>query len=561
VADLIRASNLWPPVRPRSIDLSAPIFKLLEAVGVARQLDLAGSFALLPLGVMIRDRIEAIIRRSFTERGFGVFMLPVLQSRAIWESSGRWRLYADSGELFRVAGRGEEEAACLGPTSEEISVSVIAADLATYRDMPARLYQSTQKFRNEISPRNGLMRAREFEMADAYTFDATREEMLAAIADLNAACSCALARMGFPEILAIPADGGDISKAPSTEHVVRGGAGHSRFVECPQCGYRADPEVAVAAFPRPDRHATTAGDANVAKVMAFRGTAKETGLLISVVIRGDLQVSGRKVVEALKLNALSRLTEAEFRQAFGVEPHALDPAAAVAASDEVLFDTSAAGLRDFTIAASAGGLSHGANWGQGPLLEGIVPQGAVAAVHAADSGLWCGACGEGIFESCRSVELGHVFELSDRYSTPMGLRFTSRDGRVTTPLMACSGIGVGRCLQALAEQFRDERGLRWPGQVAPAQVHMIVASRGEEAESRARRLRALLIENDISVLWDDRENSIGDRFRYAWALGLPHQVVVPSRATDPVFELIERATGSSAEVDESTLITVLKAKG
>ena len=108
-------------------------------------------------------------------------MLPVLQSRAIWENSGRWKLYADSGALFRVAGRGEEEIACLGPTSEEISVSVVAADLKTYRDLPVRLYQSTQKFRNELSPRGGLMRAREFEMADAYTFDATREGMLASV--------------------------------------------------------------------------------------------------------------------------------------------------------------------------------------------------------------------------------------------------------------------------------------------------------------------------------------------------------------------------------------------
>lgn len=560
MTDLIRASSLWPPVRPRSIDLDAPTFKLLEAVGLVRQLDLAGSFALMPLGVMIRDRMEAIIRKAFVERGFGAAVLPVLQSRVIWESSGRWKLYADSGALFRVAGRGEEETACLGPTSEEISVSVVAADLATYRDLPVRLYQSTQKFRNELSPRGGLMRACEFEMADAYTFDATREGMLASVKDLNAACRSALTRMGFPEVLAIPADGGDISKAPSTEHAVRSDTGQSEFVECRQCGYRADPEVAVAAFPRPDRHRAAGGDANAAKVMAFQGTREGTDLVVCVVIRGDLQVSARKVVEVLKVSGLRKLTEAEFREAFGVERHRLNPVVALEASDEMLFDTSAAQLRDFTIADPAVGLCHGANWGTGPLLDDVLPARAVA-VHAADAGLWCGACGEGLFESCRSAELGHVFELGDRYSAPMGLRFADRDGRAAAPLMACSGIGVGRCLQTLAHLLRDKRGLRWPAQVAPAQVYMIVASRSEDAEPRARRLQEVLLKAGVTVLWDDREVSLGERFRYAWALGLPYQVVVSSRAADAGFEWIERATGARGEADADTLITMLKAAG
>lgn len=556
MVDLIRTSTLWPPVRPRSIDLDAPTFKLLEAVGLVRQLDLAGSFALMPLAAMIRDRMEAIIRKSFVERGFGAAVLPVLQSRAIWENSGRWKLYADSGAMFRVAGRSGEENACLGPTSEEISVSVVAADLKTYRDLPVRLYQSTQKFRNELSPRGGLMRAREFEMADAYTFDAMREGMLAAVEDLNAACCSALTRMGFPEVLTIPADGGDISKAPSTEHAVRSDTGQSEFVECPQCGYRADPEVAVAAFPRPDLRAAAGGDANVAKVVAFQETKDGTDLLVCVVIRGDLQVSARKVAEVLKASALRMLAEAEFRDAFGVEPHMLNPVVALQASDEVLFDTSAAQLRNFTIAGPAGDLCHGANWGVGPLLGNVLPRGAVA-VHTADAGLWCGACGEGLFESCRSVELGHVFELGDHYSAPMGLRFTDRKGRSTAPLMACSGIGIGRCLQTLAHLLRDEHGLCWPAQVAPAQVHMIVAASSEEAESRARRLQEALIENGITCLVDDREVSLGERFRYARALGLPYQVVVPSRAADPGFEWIKRATGARGQVDAATLISML----
>ncbi|MEU6162849.1 proline--tRNA ligase [Streptomyces tanashiensis] len=557
MADLIRVSTLWPPVRPRSIDLDATTHGLLEAVGVIREADLAGSFALMPLGVLIRDRIEAIIRRSFVEHGFGAIMLPVLQSRAIWESSGRWQTYADQEALFRVVGRGEEATACLGPTSEEISVVTVASDLVSHRDLPVRLYQSTSKFRNELSPRGGLLRAREFEMADAYTFDADRAGMLAAVEALNAACQSALSRMGLPGVQRIPADGGDISKAPSTEHVVRSELGQSQFVECPACAYRADPEVAVAAFPHPDRHPAADAGAQTVKVMAFGCVRAGEELVVSVVIRGDLQVSLRKVVEILEASSVRALSEAEFRASFSVEPHTLNPAIALSASDEVLFDTSVADLRDFTTVSSATGLIHGANWGEGPLLDQVIPEHPVA-VHAADAGLWCGRCGEARFEVHRAIELGHVFELGDRYSTPMGLRFVDREGRDSAPLMACSGIGVGRCLQTLADAFRDERGLNWPAEVAPAQVHMIVAARGEEPERDAMRLQGVLAANGISTLLDDRDVSLGERFRYAWALGLPHHVVVSSRTREGVYEHTDRTTGLSQDVAESELLKILK---
>ncbi|MGQ4332362.1 proline--tRNA ligase [Streptomyces hayashii] len=560
MADLIRVSTLWPPVRPRSIDLGATTHGLLEAVGLIREVDLAGSFALMPLGVLIRDRIEAIIRKSFVEHGFGAVMLPMLQSRAIWESSGRWQVYADAEALFRVVGRGEEESACLGPTSEEISVVTVASDLASHRDLPVRLYQSTNKFRNELSPRGGLLRAREFEMADAYTFDADRSGMLAAVEALNAACQSALTRMGLPGVLTIPADGGDISKAPSTEHVVRSELGQSQFVECPNCAYRADPDVAVAAFPRPDRHHAADADAQTAKVMAFGCVRAGEELVVSVVIRGDLQVSHRKVADVLGASSIRTLSEAEFRACFGVEPHTLNPAIAASTSNEMLFDTSVADLRDFTTVSPLTGLIHGANWGEGPLLDQVTPERPVT-VHVADAGLWCGKCGEGIFESHRAVELGHVFELGDRYSTPMGLRFVDREGRHAAPLMACSGIGVGRCLQTLADAFRDERGLSWPAQVAPAQVHVIVAAQGEEAERRALRLQGVLAANGVTTVLDDRDVSLGERFRYAWALGLPHHVVVSTRTEDGVYEHTDRAAGLSQDVTESDLLKILSGVG
>lgn len=531
MSDVTYLRESWPPVRSRGIDLSGSTYALLEAAGIVRRTDLPGSFALMPLGVTIRDRMVRIIERAFRECGFVTVMLPSLQSRAVWERSGRWAVYARDGSLFRVTGRREDQEYCLAPTSEEIAVLVTGSDLRSYRDLPVRIALTTPKFRDEISPRGGLLRAREFEMADAYTFDATTAGMHESISRLNRACRTALARMGFTGLLEVPADGGDISQAPSTEHVVYSDAGQSDLLECDGCGYRGDAAVITAAFSPGDEGGTV-------KMVAFRCGER----VVCVGIRADLEVSTRKVVAAIGARAAGVLPAGEFSTVFGVEPHRLGPASAAASGAELLFDASVVGLRDFTV-ATPDGLAHGVNWGDEP--AGGDP-GPGIDLHRAAEGLLCGRCRTRRLRPRRAIELGHVFELGERYSGPMGLRFTGSDGRSHTPVMACSGIGVGRCLQALAELRRDERGLRWPAPVAPARLHVIPLTNDPGAVTR---VVGTAVKAGASVIVDDRDVSAGERFRYAWALGLPAHVVI----ADHGLEWVDRGSGDQRPISYAEL--------
>lgn len=548
---ILRSASLWPPIRPRSLDITGSTFDLLEAVGIARRTGLAGSIALLPLGVAIRDRIEAVVRRAFAERGFLSMSLPALQSRALWERSGRWDVYTSDGSMFQLQGR-DGQSYCLTPTSEELAVATVATDLRSYRDLPLRLYQSAAKYRDELSPRGGFIRAREFEMADCYTFDTSIADMHRAVEDLNAACSQALANLGLPVVHAIPADGGDISNAPSTEHVVPADIGQSEYLECPHCGYRGDGMVISARFDSDETVGAPKSD--WVKVIAFRCTVDGQDLVISVAIRGDLQASPRKVLGAIGAESIRLLDENEFRQVFHLDPHFLNPGVADQFGDRLLFDTSVIEMRNFVIAdsESATGLRGDCDWNSGPLLAGILPDKG-SNVHAAIAGLRCGRCGEDRLVAHQAVELGHVFELGTRYSAPMGLSYLDETGASATPQMACSGIGIGRCLQTLAHVGRDERGLRWPVNIAPAHVHVMAADEREAASRRVDDIAATLAAAGVDVLVDDREVTVGEKFRYAWALGIPHVLVVSDRRRTGGVEWTSRWAGRTVDVVEAEL--------
>lgn len=550
-ARVTRLSRSWPPVRSRGIDLSGATFELLTCLGIVRRTDVAGVFSLMPLGLAIRDRMESVVRQTFLTHGFAPVSFPSLQSRAMWQRSGRWAVYAEEGSLFQVTGRRSEERWCLAPTSEEMAVDTVAADLRSYRDLPVRLYLSTTKFRDEISPRGGLMRAREFEMADAYTFDRTPADMARSLELLNKACQLSLRNVGFVDTTTVPADGGDISRAPSTEHVVVSDIGQSEFLRCPGCGYLGDPDVVSAAFPSAADRPAAPTTANVVKVLAFRCALDADSQVVSVAIRGDLQVSERKLLAATGASSVRLLATEELLDVFGVDRHFVHPKIA-ASRGRLLYDQSVVSMKDFVVADpdSADGLGQQANWGTGPLLSGVLPD-AGSDLHRCATGVHCGQCGKQEFQAYQSVELAHVFELGRRYTEPMGLRYRDARGEPAVPLMACSGIGLGRCLQTLAHVRRDERGLHWPSAVAPADVHLVPVSHGEAGVADADQVARRLAEAGLSVLIDDREVSTGERFRYAWALGVPHHLVVSRRNGRVRMEWVRRADGSSTELSEA----------
>lgn len=541
-------SSVWPPLRP-TVDLSMSTYALLEAAGLVRRSPVSGVHTLLPLGLRVRDQIAAISRRAFERQGFGAVSFPALQSRSMWEESGRWAIYQDEGALFVVDG-GSAGEMCLTPTSEEIAVATVRTDLRSYRDLPARLFLSTPKFRNEMSPRGGLMRAREFEMADAYTFDAHADGMGESVQSLNEACSAALSNMGLHGALQVGADGGSISNGPSTEHIVIADFGESNFLACTYCGKRGAPELVSGLFiSEPDKSTTEP----VVKVMVFAGAG---GRVVAVMIRDDLHVSTRKVAATLG-EPVAFLPADRIASIFDREPGTLNPWDAVKHSDVALFDESVTNLKRFTI-ADGSQLRAGVRWDGYGGLPAIAPAG--RDLHRAVPGLRCGHCGTGRFEEIEAVELAHVFELGRQYSAKMGLRFAGADGNPGVPYMACSGIGITRCLQTIAGQFRDRSGLRWPAGVGPADVH-VIGLRADQPEARERIMMvAQTLAKAARVIADDRHAAAGDKFTFASLLGVPCQIVVSPRQDPGEVELISRWTGRRRVTDLSQAVGEVKAQ-
>ncbi|MET9484386.1 aminoacyl--tRNA ligase-related protein [Streptomyces sp. NPDC006638] len=538
------ASRLWPPVRPRTGVASASVLDLLHTLGLVARTDATGVHSLLPLGLRVHDRLTAIARRAFEERGALTFAPPTLQSRTLWEQTGRWDVYRCEGALLTVSSSSGEEM-CLAPTSEEIAAATVRDHLRSHRDLPVRLSLSTAKFRDELSPRGGLMRGREFTMADAYTFDTGPDTMRESVDFLNDACTAALTGMGLTGAFTAAADGGSISAGPSTEHFVLADSGQGSIFACTHCGNRGDSAV-VAAHPPPP------GPDPVVNVIAFTLTLPDgTAQTATVAIRSDLHVSPRKVAAAIGATRVDLFDPDHLHDQLGKKAGTLTPWDAAGAPEVLpLYDLSAAELETFAIPDGSTGLRTGVRWSGSPGLPALHPGG--AELHHATESSGCGVCRQGRYRALRAIEVAHVFELGTQYATPMNLRYSDPNGRPTTPWMACSGIGITRCLQTAAELNRDRHGLRWTPGTGPADVHIVVLRADlPEMRDRADRLARDLAARRVSVLVDDRPLPAGDKLRYARLLGLPHAAVLSPDHTDAETEDITRSTGRTTRTDLS----------
>ncbi|MFD7505401.1 proline--tRNA ligase [Streptomyces sp. NPDC059850] len=524
------ASRLWPPVRRRAINTTVSTLDLLESLGYIAKTDAIGVFTLLPLGLRVHDRLAGIARTAFEERGANTVGFPALQSRSLWEQSGRWAAYQAEGALLTVTSRSGEQM-CLAPTSEEIAVATVREHLRSYRDLPVRLFLSTSKYRDEIAPRGGLMRGREFTMADAYTFDTAPDGMRTSIDFLNDACRAALLRMGLTGVFQAQADGGSISAGPSTEHLVLGETGQSTILVCDHCGHRGDDAV-LSARPTPLKHP-------IVNVITFALTAHDgASAPAAVAIRSDLRVSPRKLAAATGAARVELLNSAELPEHFGKEAGTLTPWDCGKAT---LFDTSVAHLETFSISDGATGLRHHVTWSGTKDLPALSPT--AVDLHRSAQGMGCGRCDDGHYREARAIELAHVFELGTQYTAAMNLSFTNEHGTARTPHAACSGIGITRCLQTLADLHRDKDGLRWKPATAPAALHIIVLRPDLPAmRERSEQVVQHLRDRGASLFIDDRLEPAGEKFRYANLLGLPHALVLSPQQNEHEVELIDRWT-------------------
>lgn len=588
---------LFVTLREDPVEAELPSHKLLLRGCFIRRLS-PGIYTYLPLLWRVLQKISEIVRQEMNAIGGQECLLPQLQPAEIWRESGRWDVYTQAeGIMFALKDRqGREQA--LGPTHEEV-ITLLARDLIrSYRQLPQTLYQIQTKFRDEIRPRFGLMRGREFIMKDAYSFHANEESLRQTYQDMYRAYSRILRRCGL-EFRVVDADAGAIGgpSAASQEFMVLASAGEDEILYTPDGSYAANVEKAVSIPPPAAESPYTAfqvldtpGTETIEKLAAFLKISStlivknvlyqalyDNGLRVAVLlsIRGDQEVNEVKLAnhlsrlaeryQASKLLKLA-LADAEIQNSWQGDPIPVGyiapdlPDSCLGRQKNLapqilrLADQTAALLQNFVTGGNQVG-QHvvGANWGeQYPLPE-------VVDVRKAQAGDRSVLNPDQILETARGIEIGHIFQLGLKFSLPMRATFTDEQGSEQPLWMGCYGIGVSRLAQAAVEQSHDANGIIWPVAIAPYHVVVVVPNISDaEQMSVAEKLVQDLAAAGIETLWDDRDERAGVKFKDADLIGIPYRLTTGRSLKQGKVELTERASGQATEIPIEEVVTTLK---
>ncbi|MBC7246578.1 MAG: proline--tRNA ligase [Actinobacteria bacterium] len=543
-----------PTLRESPADAEIASHRLLLRAGYLRRVA-SGIYEFLPLGVRVLRRIGDIIREEMNAAGAQEIMLPILQPRELWEESGRWAKYGP--EMMRLKDRAERDFG-LGPTHEEVITDLVRSNVSSYRELPLNLYQIGSKFRDEIRPRFGLMRAREFIMKDAYSFDRDEEGMRESYRVMYEAYGRIFSRCGCTW-RAVEAATGLIGGDVSHEFMVPAAAGEDRIALCDRCSYAANLELASyrrAGPPRGDgkerEEVHTPGRRTIDEVGEFLGLQAERmikclmylveGRPVAVLVPGDREANETKLARVFGTDEFRLFREDDWERFPGILQGFVGPVGLDAI--EVVADTYLQG---------AGGMACGANRADFHLVN--VEEGRDFTVHrfadvtTAREGDACPRC-EGRLRLEAGIEVGQVFQLGLRYSEAMHCYYHDEEGVSRPMYMGCYGIGVTRLMAAVVEQHHDERGIIWPLSVAPAALHILPLDYQKEGRRRAaEELYGACLRRGWDVLLDDREESAGVKFADADLLGIPFRVVIgKGYDEDGTLELQERATGERARL-------------
>jgi prolyl-tRNA synthetase len=512
-------------------------YQLMLRAGLVQQLA-AGIFSYLPTGWRVMKKIEAVIREEMDRIGGQEVVMPAMQPAELWELSGRAQTMKDV--LVHFQDRRERDFV-LGPTHEEVVVDLFKRQVQSYRDMPLMVYQVQTKMRDEARARAGLVRAREFTMKDAYSFDPDWESLDESYANAREAYTRILDRCHVPAIPVL-ADSGAIGGKDSEEFIFLTEQGEDTILLCNKCGYAANEEKAdhkkaelPAEDPLPLEEVSTPGQKTIDDLVKFLGVPhtrtlkavfyEADGVPVFVAIRGDLEVNEAKLRNALKVIDLALLDDA------GVKKHGLVAGSASPVglkNVKVVADDTAIASHNLVAGANKPdvhyrNVNHGRDWNADIVTD----------ISRARAGDTCARCG-GTLETKRGIEMGHVFKLGTVYSEKLDATFTDADGNLQRPIMGCYGMGVGRVFAGMIEANHDERGIVWPAEMAPYDVHLVGLGFDkpgvrESAEQVYQQLR----DAGLEVLFDDREEgSAGVKFNDADLLGMPVRVTVSPRSIE-----------------------------
>jgi prolyl-tRNA synthetase len=511
--------------------------RLMLRAGLIRQLA-RGIYTWMPLGLRVVRKVEAIVREEMDAAGAIELLMPAAQPAELWQESGRWEQYGP--ELLRFKDRHQRDF-CLGPTHEEVVSDIVRQEVKSYRQLPLNLYQIQTKFRDEIRPRFGVMRAREFVMKDAYSFHADQGSLDQTYRAMVDCYSRIFTRLGL-RFRAVAADTGAIGGTASQEFHVLADSGEDAIAYCPASDYAANVELAEAvapAAPRPNAGAAltrvhTPGVKTIADLCAFLKIPAERtvkavvvdgadGRPLLLMMRGDHDLN---FVKAGKLDQVKKpvaFSSAEaIRAMFGADPGSLGP---VGFKGAVIADRAVAAASDFVVGANQNDHHYtGANSGR-DFPEPVVAD--IRNVIAGDAS----PDGKGRLEIVRGIEVGHVFQLRTKYSSAMKLTFLDESGRSRLMEMGCYGIGVTRIVAAAIEQNHDGRGIIFPRAMAPFDLALVPIGMGKSAQVRetAERLFREFTAAGIDVLLDDRDERPGVALADMELIGVPHRVVVGDR--------------------------------
>ncbi len=550
------AQLLLPTLKEDPAEAEVISHKLLLRGGFVRKLT-AGVYSYLPLGLAAIRKVERIVREEMTRAGAQEVLLPMVQPADLWQESERWTKYGP--ELLRFTDRHQRES-CLGPTHEEVITDLIRKTVHSYRNLPLNLYQIQTKFRDEIRPRFGLMRGREFIMKDGYSFDATNEGADTTYQKMHEAYSRIFTRCGLA-FRAVEADTGTIGGNFSHEFMVLAATGEDTIVVCQHCDYAANMEKARCKEPEavaaPPLEALTKvetpGKKKVAAVCEFLQIPQDDLVKtlvymaedkpVAVLLRGDHEVQPVKLANTLGVNAdhLRLAEDKEIFDATGVPSGYLGP---IGLTIPVVADLELTRMHNFVVGANEKNFHLlNANLERDFKVEQIAD---LRMVTEADH---CPACG-GALTLTRGIEVGHIFKLGTKYSESLKATFLDAQGTEQPFIMGCYGIGVSRTVAAAIEQNHDQDGMIFPLPIAPFQVILLnLSPKDAEITTASEQLYNELTQLGIEVLLDDRDERPGSKFKDADLIGIPLRVMVgKSFSSEGAIEIRTRWDGETRKV-------------
>jgi prolyl-tRNA synthetase len=517
-------------------DAEVASHRLMARAGMIRKVA-AGIYTYLPLGWRSLRKLMDIVRREMERAGSTELQMPAIHPAELWQETGRWDLYGHL--LLRMKDRQDRDF-CFGPTHEEVVTDIVRRDVTSYRQLPVNLFQIQTKFRDEIRPRFGLMRGREFLMKDAYSFHTSQASLDEAYEAMRQAYCRIVEACGLGYTM-VEADSGTIGGASSHEFMVLAATGEDAVVRCPACGYGANVEKARSgklpappAVEAPLELVPTPGKTTVADVAEFLGVAQERFVktlvyetdreFVAVLVRGDREVNEVKLKNTLDAKHLRLASEQKVSE-LTAAPVGFAGPIGLPAGLRVIADDSVRPLVGFVCGANRADAHYvGAQWGRDARVTEW------ADLLLARAGDPCPRCA-GVLELFRGIEVGHIFDLGTKYSSAMHCTFDDETGQSRPMLMGCYGFGVGRTLAAAVEQNHDEDGIVWPRPLAPFEAVVLALNVGDPAvREAADRLYEELAARGADVFYDDRDERPGVKFKDADLVGFPVRLVVGAQS-------------------------------